>query len=182
MQMDERIQTERNGFGWYPISGATKIDAIIAASIPYPNIGPDAECCICLEVFGETTEALKLSRCIPGHYYHEDCIRKLFETSTKCATCQMIYMERRGPQPPGMMRLGRHPKKLPGELGRGMYSVYYEFSDGVTSDGTPYTGTARLGFLPDGHRGMLIAAKFMRAFDLGLMFTVVQLFSALKKY
>eukprot|EP00300_Choanocystis_sp_HF-7_P031277 c40497_g1_i1.p1 GENE.c40497_g1_i1~~c40497_g1_i1.p1 ORF type:complete len:285 (-),score=32.94 c40497_g1_i1:58-882(-) len=142
-------------------------------------------CVICMDDYASTDspDIVKLNKCLGFHAFHVDCITQLFQSSTRCPCCAVIYKPLVGTAPlTGVMSLrayARGEMPLGGHEGDGTFVIRYNFPDGVQgpehpSPGEPFSGTGREAYLPDSAEGRKVLRLLVRAFRARISFTVGQ--------
>lgn len=108
--------------------------------------------------------------------FHKPCLKNQLEHSKghhiKCAVCETIYGKRIGEMPPGTMTWRTTNHNLPGYEGNQTIEFRYDMPSGAKPDGTKYSGTRRVGYLPASPRGMVIFKMMVEAFKRRLTFLV----------
>lgn len=128
-------------------------------------------CCICMTSYGEEGEGdtvVRLGECA-GHFLHKGCAVASLRHSQKCPSCARVYGVSVGLQPPGTMDVARSGTRLAGHS-CGTLQVQYSFPDGVQtgrdpSPGSRYSGTSRVGYLPDDLHGRKVLRLLVRCFQ-----------------
>lgn len=127
-------------------------------------------------------DVVSLSRCF-GHHFHVGCLSnyiKSYERNyIKCPICTLIYGDYVGEMPDGIMIVDVIPSKCSG-YDVPTIQISYNFPSGVKRDGTKYTGTSRMAYLPKTKEGAeaceLLKIAFMRrhSFIVGTSITTGQ--------
>lgn len=171
-------EVRETGGRWLdPLEVAPSVDEVVAGAL-HVRAGPEDDCSVCLERFTEGQDCLRLHRCHPGHYFHEECIKMALRSNMRCPNCTTLYGVPSGTQPPGRMAITLQPFQLPGETDSfGTYMIAYQFPSGIQSErhpnpGVPYAGTGRRAFIPATPHGRRVLYKFLKAWDARVLFTV----------
>lgn len=116
----------------------------------------------------EDNHVILLENC-SDHYFHSECLEMMIgdKTSIKCPNCNKIYGIMTGDMPPGTMSV----KILKGYKCSGFKCDTIEMSYNFPN-GTGYTGTSRVGYLPNNQEGKEILGMFKVAYDRRLLFTI----------
>lgn len=98
------------------------------------------------------------------------------QDNIRCAVCNQIYGVLTGEMPPGQMLWRLHPKSkglfCSGYKEYGVWEIRYDFPNGKLPNGTKYTGTRRIAYLPDCAQGREVLTMFIKAFERRLTFIV----------
>ncbi|KAK3760894.1 hypothetical protein RRG08_042109 [Elysia crispata] len=126
---------------------------------------------------------VQLKRC--GHKFHRLCLLEMYKATHKneslqCPTCKLIYGEKTGICPAGVMKWTiLHGASVAGYEGYDTISVSYHIEPGVQGPehpkpGQPFftQGFPRVGYLPDTNEGRKVLKLMIEAWRRRLMFTV----------
>ncbi|XP_018057299.1 PREDICTED: protein deltex [Atta colombica] len=137
-------------------------------------------CPVCLGTPEPLT--VELTRC--RHRLHLACLNAMLSSQQppmyiQCPVCRMIYGEKRGNQPPGMMNWTRIPRALPGFPKTNTIQITYDIPSGIQSNEHPNPGQAyyavgfpRVCYLPDNSLGRRVLRLLQVAFERRLIFTI----------
>lgn len=116
----------------------------------------------------EQNHVILLENC-SDHYFHLECLEMMIgdKDFTKCPNCNKIYGIMTGDQPPGTMKVKILKKNKCDGFKCETIEMSYEFKNGKN-----YTGTYRVGYLPDNIEGREILGLFKVGFDRRLLFTI----------
>lgn len=143
-----------------------------------PSVNPPTgECAICMNpLHNKTMRPVQLHTC--GHCFHEECILKSLEMSSKCPICRNVTQEPYGTSPAGSMCI-RQDKKMhcAGFERYGTLVLDYNMPSGVQSachahPGQRYRGTRRAAYIPNNSDGQALCKRLKYAFARGLLFNV----------
>lgn len=132
-----------------------------------------------LEKLPDSFEVVQLSNCKGIHLFHKECLVNQYMASggkhgdfIKCAVCETTYGVRIGPMPDGTMSWRTIKYQCPGHEKYNTIEMSYHFPNGKKEDGTPYTGTGRVGYIPNSPEGLILFKMFVLAFERRLPFMV----------
>uniref|UniRef100_A0A7S1DDU0 RING-type E3 ubiquitin transferase n=1 Tax=Hemiselmis andersenii TaxID=464988 RepID=A0A7S1DDU0_HEMAN len=143
------------------------------------------ECPICMEPFDASAAdpskaPILMSEC-RGHFFHRGCLDHghMFKNGCiVCPSCKKHYGVRTGVQPQGTMAIdGPNSQVKCAGFDVGTFTIKYEFPpgtqrEGMPEPGRPYSGTARVAFIPATEEGKKVMEMHKVAFKRGLMFRV----------
>ena len=134
----------------------------------YDNLKTKSIESVCEEDKKEVNHGVLLENC-SDHYFHIECLDMLIgdKKYIKCPNCNKIYGIMTGDQPPGKMKVDRIKKFKCDGYNCDTIQMSFTFKDGQN-----YTGTHRVGYLPNNKEGREILGLFKVAFDRKLLFTI----------
>lgn len=177
------VEAVPSGFDPVPTFATSSEDDITRVFEPVglEHLPCDEVCNICLSAFNEDPSNLvvRLQRC-QGHWFHMECIDEWLREKRQCPYCKIIYGVITGNCPRGEMYLRHLTRKLPGYTGllsEGTWMITWDIASGVQdashpNPGVDFTGTVRVGYIPDTDPFREVLRMFQLAWKRRLMFTV----------
>ncbi|XP_012522556.2 protein deltex [Monomorium pharaonis] len=177
--LDSSIGSDDAGFK-DSILGMDATSDVISQYVKVVESDGSDSCPVCLGAPEPLT--VELTRC--RHRLHLACLNAMLSCQQppmyiQCPVCRMIYGEKRGNQPPGMMNWTRIPRALPGFPNTNTIQITYDIPSGIQGNEHPNPGQAyyavgfpRVCYLPDNTLGRRVLRLLQIAFERRLIFTI----------